>query len=87
LLTSERETFNTLKNHGYSFEDNYGLVKQNPARILDVLMFLALTLDQMMQRCWRLLRQVRGGLYTKARLWDSVRSLVEILSNSPLERI
>jgi hypothetical protein len=87
LLTSERETINTLKNHVYNFEDNYGWVKQNLARILALLMFLAFTADQMMQRCWRLFRQVRGGLYTKGRLWDSVRSLVEILSNSQLERI
>jgi hypothetical protein len=43
-----RETFNTLKNHGYDFEDNYGWVKQNPARILALLMVLALALDRMM---------------------------------------
>jgi hypothetical protein len=63
------------------------MVKQNLARILALLMFPAFTVDQMMQRCWRLFRQVRGGLFMKGRLWDSVRSLVEILSNSQLERI
>jgi hypothetical protein len=48
-------------------------VKQNLATILALLMFMAFNIDQMMQRCWRLFRQVRGGLHTKAKLWDSAR--------------
>jgi DDE family transposase len=74
----ENETFNTLKNQGYNFEHNYGHGKQNLATILALLMFLAFTVDQMIQRCWRLFRQVRGGLRTKAKLWDMVRSLFKV---------
>ena len=74
----ENETFNTLKNQGYNFEHNYGHGKQNLATILALLMFLAFTVDQMVQRCWRLFRQVRGGLRTKAKLWESVRSLFNV---------
>jgi len=74
----ENETFNTLKNQGYNFEHNYGYGKQNLATILALLMFLAFTVDQMIQRCWRLFRQVRGGLRTKAKLWDMVRSLFQV---------
>ena len=74
----ENETFNTLKNQGYHFEHNYGHGKQNLATILALLMFLAFTVDQMIQRCWRLFRQVRGGLRTKAKLWESVRSLFKV---------
>ncbi len=74
----ENETFNTLKNQGYNFEHNYGHGKQNLATILALLMFLAFTIDQMIQRCWRLFRQVRGGLRTKAKLWDIVRSLFQV---------
>lgn len=74
----ENETFNTLKNQGYNFEHNYGHGKQNLATILALLMLLAFTVDQMMQRCWRLFRQVRGGLRTKAKLWESVRSLFKV---------
>lgn len=74
----ENETFNTLKNQGYHFEHNYGHGKQNLATILALLMFLAFTVDQMIQRCWRLFRQVRGGLRTKAKLWDMVRSLFKV---------
>jgi len=74
----ENETFNTLKNQGYNFEHNYGHGKQNLATILALLMFLAFSVDQMIQRCWRLFRQVRGGLRTKAKLWDMVRSLFKV---------
>lgn len=74
----ENETFNTLKNQGYNFEHNYGHGKQNLATILALLTFLAFTVDQMIQRCWRLFRQVRGGLRTKAKLWESVRSLFKV---------
>jgi hypothetical protein len=74
----ENETFNTLKNQGYNFEHNYGHGKQNLATILALLMFLAFTVDQMIQRCWRVFRQVRGGLRTKAKLWDMVRSLFKV---------
>src|SRR5258706_8801423 len=74
----ENETFNTLKNQGYHFEHNYGHGTQNLATVLALLMLLAFTVDQMIQRCWRLFRQVRGGLRTKAKLWESVRSLFKV---------
>ncbi len=41
-------------------------------------MFLAFTVDQMMQRCWKFFRQVRDGLRTKAKLWESLRSLFKV---------
>ena len=74
----ENETFNTLKNQGYNFEHNYGHGKQNLATVLAVTMFLAFTVDQMVQRCWKLFRQVRAGLRTKAKLWESLRSLFKV---------
>ena len=74
----ENETFNTPKNQGYNFEHNYGRGKQNLATILALLMFPAFTVDQMIQRCWRLFRHVRGSPRTKAELWDSVRSLFNV---------
>jgi hypothetical protein len=74
----ENETFNTLKNQGYHFEHNYGHGMQNLASVLAVLMFLAFTVDQMMQRCWQLFRRVRAGLRTKAKLWESLRSFFKV---------
>jgi hypothetical protein len=75
----ENETFNTLKNQGYHFEHNYGHGTQHLATVLALLMFLAFTVDQIQQRCWELFRQVRTGLRTKVKLWDSLRSLFKVL--------
>jgi len=74
----ENETFNTLKNQGYHFEHNYGHGTNNLATILALLMLLAFTVDQILQRCWKLFRQVRAGLRTKAKLWESLRSLFKV---------
>jgi len=41
----------------------------------------------MIQRCWGLFRQVRGGLRTKAKLWDSVRSLFKVLVFPTMEAL
>jgi hypothetical protein len=75
----ENETFNTLKNQGYHFEHNYGHGYLNLATVLALLMLLAFTVDQIQQHCWKLFQQVRAGLRTKAKLWDSLRSLFKVL--------
>jgi Transposase DDE domain len=75
----ENETFNTLKNQGYHFEHNYGHGYLNLATVLALLMLLAFTVDQIQQHCWKLFRQVRAGLRTKAKVWDSLRSLFKVL--------
>ena len=74
----ENETFNTLKNQGYHFEHNYGHGEKHLATVLARLMFLAFTVAQMIQRCWKTFRQVRAGLRTKAKLWDSLRALFKV---------
>lgn len=74
----ENETFNTLKNQGYHFEHNYGHGILNLATVLALLMLLAFTIDQIQQHCWQLFRQVRAGLRTKAKLWESLRSLFKV---------
>lgn len=74
----ENETFNTLKNQGYHFEHNYGHGTNHLATVLALLMLLAFTVDQMLQGCWELFRQVRTGLRTKAKLWESLRSLFKV---------
>ena len=44
-----------------------------------LLMLLAFLVDQIQQRCSSLFRQVWRGLKTKAKLWDSLRSLFRVL--------
>jgi len=83
----ENETFNTLKNQGYHFAHNYGHGTQHLATVLALLMFLAFTVDQIQQRCWELFRQVRAGLRTKAKLWESLRSLFKVLLFRTMEAL
>jgi hypothetical protein len=45
----ENETFNTLKNHGYHFEHNYGHGEQHLAMVLAMLMMLAFLMYQIQQ--------------------------------------
>jgi len=42
-------------------------------------MFLAFTVAQLQQRYWELFRQVRAGLRTKVKLWESLCSLFKAL--------
>jgi hypothetical protein len=83
----ENETFNTLKNQGYHFEHNYGHGTQNLATVLALLMMLAFTVDQIQQCCWPLFQQVRAGLRTKAKLWESLRSLFKVLLFRTMEAL
>jgi len=50
-------------------------------------MFLAFTVDHIQQRCWELFRRVRAGLRTKAKLWDSLRSLFKVLLFRTMEAL
>src|SRR5881409_2705116 len=75
----ENETFNTLKNQGYHFEHNYGHGQQHLATVLALLMLLAFLVDQIQQRCCQLFRRLWQGLGTKAKLWETLRSLFRVL--------
>lgn len=75
----ENETFNTLKNQGYHFEHNYGHGQQHLATVLALLMLLAFLVDQIQQRCSPTFRGLWRGLKTKAKLWNSLRSLFSVL--------
>jgi hypothetical protein len=75
----ENETFNTLKNQGYHFEHNYGHGVENLATVLALLMLLAFLVDQIQQGCGKVFGQVRSGLRTKSKLWESLRSLFKVL--------
>ena len=76
----ENETFKTLKNQGYHFEHNYGHGEKHLATVLALVLLLAFLVDQLRQRCWQTFRQVRAGLRTKAKLWESLRALFKVLA-------
>ncbi len=76
----ENETFNTLKNQGYNFEHNYGHGEQYLATVLAMLMMLAFLVDQIQERCCEIFGQLRAGLRTRAKLWETMRSLFKVLA-------
>lgn len=75
----ENETFNTLKNQGYHFEHNYGHGQQYLATVLAMLMMLAFLVDQIQERCSELFGRLRANLRTRAKLWETMRSLFKVV--------
>jgi hypothetical protein len=71
----ENETFNTLKNQGYHFDHNYGHGEKNLSTVLAYLMLLAFSVDQLLQRCNRLFRELWRACGTKVKLWQYLRAL------------
>ena len=69
----ENETFNTLKNHGYRLEHNYGHGEKNLSVVLAVLMLLVFLVDQVQQLCCPLFRAAWKKKVTKRHLWEEIR--------------
>jgi hypothetical protein len=83
----ENETFNTLKNQGYHFEHNYGHGYKHLATVLAILMMLAFLVDQIQQGFDKLFQEVWQGLGTKRKLWESMRSVFQVLEFETMEQI
>ena len=73
----ENETFNTLKNHGYHFEHNFGHGHQHLSTVMVHLMMLAFLIDQIQQRCCRLFNRALVSAKSKTRFWRRVRGLFQ----------
>ena len=71
----ENETFNTLKNHGYHFEHNFGHGNKHLATVFAYLMMLALLIDQVQQRGCVLCRKARAKAERPRYFWEKLRGL------------
>lgn len=72
----ENETFNTLKNHGYHFEHNYGHGLKNLSNVLAGIMLLAFLVDQILFACNREMQKAFAYQNKTYRyLWEKLRSL------------
>jgi hypothetical protein len=71
----ENETFNTLKNHGYHFEHNFGHGHRHLSTVMAYLMMLAFLLDQIQQRCCGLFQQAMKKEKYRRYFWEKVRAL------------
>lgn len=81
----ENETFNTLKNHGYHLEHNYGHGKQHLATNMAYLTVLAFLVDQIQQLCCPEFQKALAGRPrgTRTFLWKMItRHFMSFLINS-----
>lgn len=70
----ENETFNTLKNLGYSFEHNFGHGNQNLSNNLAVIMMLVFLIDQLQRLCCILFQKAVERLKRLSYLWREMRN-------------
>jgi hypothetical protein len=75
----ENETFNTLKNQGYSLEHSYGHGKKYLATNFMLLTFLAFLVDQVSQRLDNAFDKALKYCKTKKNLWEKVRQVFDLL--------
>ncbi len=71
----ENETFNTLKNHGYHFEHNYGHGHQNLSTVLAMVMMLAFLVDQTQQLGCPQFGAAWNRCISKRALWERMRAI------------
>lgn len=74
----ENETFNTLKNLGYSLEHNYGHGEENLSSNFACLMFLAFLIDQIVELVDPLFNEALQAHKRKKRLWEKQRNFFDI---------
>lgn len=65
----ENETFNTLKNHGYHFEHNFGHGYNNLSTVFAMLMMLAFTVDQIQFYACSYMQKAKEKVRLYRNLW------------------
>jgi hypothetical protein len=75
----ENECFNTLKNQGYSLEHNYGHGKQNLCFNFLLLTLIAFLFHQVLELTDKLYQAVRMKMGSKRKMWETLRSYIQIL--------
>ena len=76
----ENETFNTLKNHGYNLEHNYGHGKNNLSKNLINMMFIAFYIDQLQYLSCTTFKRVVDKLGAKTYIWRKLKGLIELIA-------
>ena len=86
-LKIENDTFTTLKNQGYNFEQNYEHGKENLSVVFAMLMMLTFLVDRAQQLSCQLFQSVWKKLGSKRSLWDKIRSLFFVFKFDSMENI
>jgi len=83
----ENETFNTLKNHGYHYEHNFGGGKKNLSKAFVMLMLLAFLVDQVQQVSCPLFNAAWNRSGPKRELWENMRSVFRYVPVESMEML
>jgi hypothetical protein len=75
----ENEVFNTVKNHGYHIEHNYGHGNNHLSFNFFLLNMLAFFMHQIFELTDRLYQECRRKLGSKKNLWDHLRVSIRML--------
>ena len=75
----ENECFNSLKNHGYNVEHNYGHGSNNLCYSFYNFTLLAFTMHQIHQLTDKLFQEMRARFSRLGALWERIRNAVEFL--------
>jgi hypothetical protein len=83
----ENEGFNTLKNHGYHLEHNFGHGHQYLSEAFFVLNLLAFFVHQILELTDRLYQSCRGGFSARQEFWNAIRASFRLLLFDSWEQV
>jgi hypothetical protein len=83
----ENEGFNTLKNHGYHLEHNFGHGKRNLSEAFFVLNLLAFFVHQILELTDGLYQSGRAGFSSRKEFWSAIRATFRLLLFDSWEQV
>jgi hypothetical protein len=83
----ENECFNSLKNHGYNIEHNYGHGSNNLCYNFYNFILLAFTMHQIHQLTDKLFQEMRTRFGRLGSLWEEIRTMVHRFYFSSMEAL
>lgn len=81
----ENECFNTLKNHGYNIEHNYGHGDNHLCYNFYTLTLLAFSMHQIHQLTDKLFQEMRAQFSRLGCMWEKIRNTAELLFFSSMD--
>jgi hypothetical protein len=75
----ENENFNTLKNHGYHLEHNFGHGKNHLSEAFFLLNLLAFFMHQIFAMADELYQRARAGFSARREYWNAIRASLRLL--------
>jgi hypothetical protein len=83
----ENEGFNTLKNHGYHLEHNFGHGSRYLAEAFFLLNLLAFFIHQIQELVDELYQKARAGFSSRIEFWNVIRASFRIMLFSSWEEV